>query len=81
MLAIAGQQDRWRVARNRPYGPEDGVTHTLRRHALPGGLLNVMLEVRNDLLRSEAQCAEMAEVLADWIASATRACAPQEAAS
>lgn len=38
------------VHRNRPYGPEDGVTHSLRLHAGPGGLPNVMIEVRNDLL-------------------------------
>ena len=38
------------IQRNQPYGPEDGVTHTLTKHALPRGLANVMLEVRNDLL-------------------------------
>lgn len=38
------------VHRNRPYGPVDGVTHTLKAHALPRGLPNVMIEVRNDLL-------------------------------
>jgi predicted N-formylglutamate amidohydrolase len=39
--------------RNEPYGPEDGVTHTLRLHALPDGLLNVMIEIRNDLIENE----------------------------
>ncbi|QDY71340.1 N-formylglutamate amidohydrolase [Qingshengfaniella alkalisoli] len=39
-----------KTALNQPYGPEDGVTHTLREHALPRGLLNVMIEVRNDML-------------------------------
>lgn len=43
----------FRVERNQPYGPQDGVTHTLRLHALPGGLLNVMIEVRNDLIENE----------------------------
>jgi predicted N-formylglutamate amidohydrolase len=38
------------IQRNEPYGPKDGVTHTLTKHALPRGLANVMLEVRNDLL-------------------------------
>lgn len=33
---------------NRPYGPEDGVTHSLQLHGK--GLPNVMIEVRNDLL-------------------------------
>ncbi len=44
----------FKVERNEPYGPEDGVTHTLRLHALPEGLLNVMIEVRNDLIAAEA---------------------------
>jgi len=43
----------FKVERNEPYGPEDGVTHTLRLHALPEGLLNVMIEVRNDLIADE----------------------------
>lgn len=41
------------VQRNEPYGPEDGVTHTLKLHALPDGLLNVMIEIRNDLIQNE----------------------------
>ena len=49
--AVKGQA--YRVERNAPYGPEDGVTHTLRLHALPGGLLNVMIEIRNDLIQNE----------------------------
>jgi predicted N-formylglutamate amidohydrolase len=36
------------VHRNRPYGPEDGVTHSLQLHG--PGRAAVMLEVRNDLL-------------------------------
>ncbi|MFN3636328.1 MAG: N-formylglutamate amidohydrolase, partial [Rhizobium rhizophilum] len=44
----------YRVERNSPYGPEDGVTHTLRLHALPQGFANVMIEVRNDLVRDHA---------------------------
>lgn len=58
------------VRRNEPYGPSDGVTHTLREHALPGGHLNVMLEVRNDLIATKAQQAAMGGVLADWVARA-----------
>ncbi len=42
------------IRRNKPYGPEDGVTHTLQRHALPRGLLNVMIEIKNDLIRDRA---------------------------
>jgi predicted N-formylglutamate amidohydrolase len=39
--------------RNDPYGPEDGVTHTLNLHGGKRGLLNVMLEIRNDLIDNE----------------------------
>lgn len=49
------------IERNAPYGPEDGVTHTLQRDALPRGLQNVMIEVRNDLLASPAMIAQIAQ--------------------
>ncbi|WP_458880124.1 N-formylglutamate amidohydrolase [Arenibacterium sp. CAU 1754] len=48
------------VRRNQPYGPEDGVTHSLKKHAQSRGLLNVMLEVRNDLLADPADVARIA---------------------
>ena len=49
-----------KVARNQPYGPEDGVTYTLRKHALPKALPNLMIEVRNDLIAEETQLRTMA---------------------
>ncbi|MEO9827107.1 MAG: N-formylglutamate amidohydrolase [Paracoccaceae bacterium] len=58
------------VRRNEPYGPSDGVTHTLKEHGLAGGHLNVMLEIRNDLIANVADQAAMADMLAAWIASA-----------
>ena len=58
------------VRRNEPYGPDDGVTHTLKEHALPGGHLNVMLEVRNDLIAGEAAQTDMATTLAEWLTQA-----------
>ena len=42
------------VLRNYPYGPEDGVTHTLKRHGLTRQIANVMLEIRNDLISEDA---------------------------
>lgn len=53
MLSAAEDTKLYRVERNEPYGPADGVTHTLELHALPNGLLNVMIEVRNDLIEDE----------------------------
>ena len=42
------------VLRNYPYGPQDGVTHTLQRHGLTRQIANVMLEIRNDLISDDA---------------------------
>lgn len=57
------------IRRNEPYGPEDGVTHTLQLHALPRGLLNVMIEIRNDLLDPAGQ-ARLADDLARMVSQA-----------
>ncbi|SMC60177.1 N-formylglutamate amidohydrolase [Rhizobium sp. RU36D] len=54
MLSAVGADPPHRVERNQPYGPADGVTHSLKLHALPNGLMNVMIEVRNDLVRDDA---------------------------
>jgi len=56
--------------RNKPYGPEDGVTHTLAKHAIPRGLLNVMIEIRNDLIVSEEAQSAIAQTLANMLSSA-----------
>ncbi|WP_291009513.1 N-formylglutamate amidohydrolase [Hoeflea sp.] len=54
MLDAAAAAQLERVSRNYPYGPEDGVTHTLKRHGLTRQIGNVMLEIRNDLISAEA---------------------------
>lgn len=63
MLANAQSLSHRRVERNQPYGPQDGVTHSLQLHGMANGLANVMLEVRNDLLRSPDDETAMAEEL------------------
>lgn len=63
----------YRVERNSPYGPEDGVTHSLRLHAIPYGHPNVMIEVRNDLISDSAGQEIMADYLAAVIAKAVAA--------
>jgi predicted N-formylglutamate amidohydrolase len=65
MLARTGR--RFVVRRNEPYGPVDGVTHTLVEHGLANGLLNVMIEVRNDLVKDEAGQEVVAGFLAELI--------------
>ena len=59
-----------RVDRNEPYGPSDGVTHSLRLHGLENGLANVMIEVRNDLIRTETEQQAMADLLSGWLTAA-----------
>ena len=58
---------------NAPYSAADHVTHSLRLHALPYGLDNAMLEIRNDLIdrpdTQEAMAARLAPVLARAIAA------------
>jgi predicted N-formylglutamate amidohydrolase len=56
--------------RNAPYGPKDGVMHTLQRHydhnnnnKTTFGRLNVMLELRNDLLITPEKVANCCEWL------------------
>lgn len=58
------------VHRNRPYGPEDGVTHSLQIHGLAHGLPNVMIEVRNDLLQTPNDIARIGDELCALIAPA-----------
>ncbi len=48
---------------NEPYGPQDGVLHTLNLHAAPRGLEHVMIEMRNDLVSDERGQQQWAERL------------------
>jgi len=63
MLRCAKVDRQFRFDRNEPYGPADGVTHTLVEHAAPRGLLNVMIEIRNDLIASPGDQQAMADLL------------------
>ena len=67
MLANAPRLPHRRVARNQPYGPEDGVTHSLKLHGLANGLPNVMIEIRNDLLTSPAREEGMTREILDLL--------------
>jgi len=48
---------------NEPYGPKDGVLHTLNLHAAPRGLKHAMIEIRNDLIATERGQQEWAQRL------------------
>jgi predicted N-formylglutamate amidohydrolase len=67
MLPEATRLTGLRAARNEPYGPADGVTHTLAAHALPRGLPNVMVEIRNDLIATPEDVTRVAEGLSALI--------------
>lgn len=61
MLAAAPSLPHRRIERNEPYGPADGVTHSLQLHGQAHGLDNVMIEIRNDLLTTAAEEEAMAK--------------------
>ena len=70
LLDAAAQARMEGVSRNYPYGPEDGVTHTLKRHGLTRHIANVMLEIRNDLISGEAGQSVWADRIADLLRAA-----------
>ena len=55
---------------NEPYGPDDGVLHTLNLHAAPRGLRHAMIEIRNDFLLDDRGQVEWAERLSAALAQA-----------
>ncbi len=59
-----------RCEMNAPYAAADGVTHMLKMQALPYGLPNAMLEIRNDLIATPEACDRMAAMLAPVLAKA-----------
>lgn len=48
---------------NEPYGPKDGVLHTLNLHGFARGLAHAMIEIRNDLISHERGQDEWAQRL------------------
>ena len=63
LLGTGAADDDLVTRRNAPYGPRDGVTHTLLEHAIPRGLLNAMIEIRNDLIADPVSQRTVAEQL------------------
>ncbi len=69
-IAQASAPDR-DIRFNEPYGPQDGVAHTLDRHGAANDLPSVMIEIRNDLISEEEEREAIAEELAGWVQAAT----------
>lgn len=64
MLAAGSDGDvGYDVRRNEPYGPADGVTHSLIEYGIRFGVPNVMIEIRNDLIRDKIGQRVMADYL------------------
>ena len=63
-IHAAARKTKLQAELNSPYSAADDVTHTLRLHATPYGLPNAMLEIRHDLIATDAACDAMAETLA-----------------
>ena len=70
MLAQATALPHRVIERNAPYGPQDGVTHSLLLHAVRRGLANVMIELRNDLIADAAGVAALSEEVLRLLAPA-----------
>ncbi len=77
MLEAAPRHTAMTTLRNEPYGPEDGVTHTLKLHGLANGVPNVMIEIRNDLVTTPEACAQVAIMLHGLIGEALSALPPR----
>lgn len=60
------------VGMNEPYSPADRVFHTLERHAERRGLPPLMIEIRNDLIRTQDEQALWARRLAPLLREGAR---------
>jgi predicted N-formylglutamate amidohydrolase len=60
------------IGMNEPYSPADRVFHTLERHAERRGLAPLMIEIRNDLIRTEDGQASWASRLAPLLREGAR---------
>ncbi|MBM1172176.1 N-formylglutamate amidohydrolase [Microvirga arabica] len=60
------------VGMNEPYSPADRVFHTLERHAEKRGLPPLMIEIRNDLIRTQDGQASWASRLAPLLREGAR---------
>lgn len=74
ILSTCSTVEDLQIKLNEPYSSTDGVTHTLREHGTNRDLLNVMIEVKNDLIRDANEVEVIASHLSDWLVEALHAC-------
>jgi predicted N-formylglutamate amidohydrolase len=70
LLAVLRAEQGLNVGDNTPYAMSLSTDFTMSTHALDRGLLHVELEIRQDLIGHDAQCAVWAERLARWLPAA-----------
>ncbi len=70
MLTLAHAWPGIDTRRNDPYGPEDGVAHSLHVHGEARDLLHVMLEIRNDLIATADDQVAWADRIAELLQQA-----------
>jgi predicted N-formylglutamate amidohydrolase len=61
------------VGDNEPYSAKDNVDYTIRRHGRERGLPHVMIEIRNDLLKSRAGIESWADRLTETLLTSSAA--------
>lgn len=66
MMAHIPSPQVYDIRLNEPYSAQDGVAHTLNLHASANGLMNVMIEIRNDLIQTPDAQVAMAIYLTQW---------------
>jgi predicted N-formylglutamate amidohydrolase len=69
LISGLGREGGLTVGQNQPYGPWDGVYWTLDRHVQASGLPSVMIEIRNDEVRTQERQRAWAERLANLLLS------------
>lgn len=69
---LAGDDMTYSSARNQPYSPKDGCMHTIITHGIKHGLLNLMLEVRNDLISDAKGQKQWAQRIAELLTTALK---------
>lgn len=67
MMQSKPQDAHFRIRLNEPYAAVDGVAHTLDQHGQANDLPSVMIEIRNDLISTDADQRAMALFLTDWV--------------
>ncbi|WP_252945074.1 N-formylglutamate amidohydrolase [Oceanicola sp. 502str15] len=80
-LAVERARGSYRAALNEPYAASDGVTYTLRKHGEARDLPSLMIEIRNDLIDTEARARDMAVHLMPALAAAIAAVAEDRQAA